>query len=306
MACFHGYGKSSSYFEGWYFKHQADGKTLAFIPGFHVDEEGRKSAFIQIITEESSWLVHYPISEFRVSGDRLRIQIGRNLFTSSGIRIDIHTPEVCCRGTIRYGAFTPLRYDAMGLFRFLPGMECSHGVISLMHRLHGSLTVNGQHWNVNGGRGYIEKDWGTSFPKRYFWAQSNDFKERRCSIMVSAAEIPFAGKMFHGCIGVVWLKGKEYRLATYNGGYPAAWGPRGCILVRGRYRLDVQVLEQAGQSLMAPVSGAMSRVIQESAACRVRFRFTENGIVLFDEVSPCASAEYVGKLGKSGCKAAQK
>ena len=46
-------------------------------------------------------------------------------------------------GTVRYGHFTPLRSDTMGPFRFLPGMECAHGVLSMGHPLEGSVTLNG-------------------------------------------------------------------------------------------------------------------------------------------------------------------
>ena len=43
--------KRKARFEGWYFKHQNAHHTVAFIPGYHVDESGNASAFIQVITE---------------------------------------------------------------------------------------------------------------------------------------------------------------------------------------------------------------------------------------------------------------
>jgi hypothetical protein len=45
--------------------------------------------------------------------------------------------------------------------------------------------------------------------------------------------------------------------------------------------------------LPAPDSGAMSRVIRESLSCPARFRFTEDGRVLFDGESAHASYEWV-------------
>ena len=57
--------------------------------------------------------------------------------------------------------------------------------------------------------GYIEKDWGTSFPNKYFWLQCNDFATGNASIMISVAEIPFLGTKFTGCICSVYLNGKN-------------------------------------------------------------------------------------------------
>ncbi|MCK7537696.1 MAG: tocopherol cyclase family protein [Marinilabiliales bacterium] len=35
--------------------------------------------------------------------------------------------------------------------------------------------------DFSGGRGYIEKDWGHSFPSAYVWMQSNHFQLARIS-----------------------------------------------------------------------------------------------------------------------------
>lgn len=67
--------------------------------------------------------------------------------------------------------FTPLRSDIMGPFRFLPGMECSHGVISMGHSLEGKLDLNGKRIDFSGGTGYVETDRGRSFPSAYLWTQ---------------------------------------------------------------------------------------------------------------------------------------
>ena len=56
-------------------------------------------------------------------------------------------------GALQCGPFTPLKSDIMGPFRFLPGMECSHGVISMGHTLEGTLTLNGAVLDFAGGTG---------------------------------------------------------------------------------------------------------------------------------------------------------
>ncbi|QII81181.1 hypothetical protein G7057_00970 [Jeotgalibaca arthritidis] len=41
------------------------------------------------------------------------------------------------------------------------------------------------------GKGYIEKDWGRSFPKNYIWIQSNHFNDNQRSLFFSYAHIPY-------------------------------------------------------------------------------------------------------------------
>ena len=66
----------------------------------------------------------------------------------------------------------------MGPFHYLPFLECNHAIISLRHHITGSLKVNNQKFQIIGD-GYIEKDWGRSFPQDYLWLQSNSCKRKK-------------------------------------------------------------------------------------------------------------------------------
>lgn len=48
---YQGWGKTSRYFEGWYFKlvNHDGSEALAIIPGIAIDEQGNKQAFIQVL-----------------------------------------------------------------------------------------------------------------------------------------------------------------------------------------------------------------------------------------------------------------
>ncbi|MCL2569059.1 MAG: tocopherol cyclase family protein [Oscillospiraceae bacterium] len=272
----------SARFEGWYYKHQAGGKSLAVIPG-----RARDHAFVQIVTNDDSYYVNYPLAAYH-RGDTLRI--GENSFSRSGVRLDIDCPEVRLFGEVRYGALTSIRGDIMGPFRYVP-MECRHGVISMDHGLAGTLTLNGVRIDFTGGRGYIESDSGRSFPGGYTWVQCNAFGTD-CSIMAAVARIPFCGIRFWGHIAVVRLDGREYRLATYNGGRIVRAAPGIVELRRGKYRLSIAVDSHEGLRLPAPRSGEMTHTIREAISCPAHFRFTEGERVLFEERSKHASYEY--------------
>jgi len=48
---YHGWGKTSKYFEGWYYKviNAKEDKAFAFIPGIAMDKNGEQQAFIQVL-----------------------------------------------------------------------------------------------------------------------------------------------------------------------------------------------------------------------------------------------------------------
>lgn len=293
MINFHGANKTHSYFEGWYFKHQGKAHTVSFIPGVNFDMKGKKSAFVQVITDTASFYLEYPYLCFHASDHKMSLQIENNKFSDSGIEINIQTSAIHCTGTIKYESLLSPESDIMGPFRFFPLMECKHGIISMGHSLKGSLLLNNEKIDFDGGIGYIEKDWGTSFPKNYLWVQCNDFGGVPCSVMVSIAKVPFCGRCFNGCICIVNYNGAEYRLATYKGVQIIRYDETGFVLKQGEYVFTADILSQNSQSLVAPQSGSMLRTIHESASGCARFHLYKQNKLLFDLQSNHAGFEFV-------------
>ncbi len=258
------------FFQGYYFKHQKGAETLCLIAGWSDSER-----FIQIITQNGSW------QTFMTKGSR---------FSGKGIILDIHTPELSLTGKIAYQGLSPIRYDIMGPFRFFP-MECRHGIISMSHQLKGSVTFNGRNIDFTGGKGYIEKDSGRSFPSSYTWVQANDFRED-CSIMAAIAEIPVCGLRFRGCISVIHYKGREYRFATYLGVQILCCTEEKIILKQGSYRLHIQIHTKNSHCLSAPRNGQMSRTILETASCPAEYVFYKGDVQIFHLFSYHTSFEY--------------
>ena len=64
----------------------------------------------------------------------------------------------------------------------------------------GELIINNNLYDFSNGTGYIEKDWGISFPSSYIWAQANDFSNKHCSLFISIANIPYSIFLFKGFI----------------------------------------------------------------------------------------------------------
>jgi hypothetical protein len=166
-------------------------------------------------------------------------------------------------------------------------MECKHDVVSMRHLLDGSLTLNGDIISFADGTGYIEKDWGRSFPESWIWAQGNTFSGSDASFMLSVAKIPWLGKFFIGSIAYLSVAGKTYTFATYNGAkvkrLSFANDTLTFQLVHSQYTLSGTVQQQRHGTLHAPVSGTMSRMIKESADADITLHLTDHsGRVLFD------------------------
>ena len=274
------------YFCGWYYRCQSDSHTLAIIPSVH---KTRDSSFcmIQLITDTNAFHVPFPYDAFKKNGDE--ICIGNNRFGKSGVLLDIRAPNFHAAGSVRFGPFTPIKYDIMGPFRYIPFMQCRHRVYSMRHRADGQFQVNGVPYVFRNAVGYLEGDRGHSFPKEYGWTQCS-FPEG--SLMLSVADIPFGYFHFTGVIGIVLLHKKEYRLATYLGAKAVKIKDGEIIIRQGRLCLAVKQLDLPGHPLQAPVGGAMTRIIHEHPSCKVHYRFTDRNVTLLEFEAPNAAFEY--------------
>ena len=293
MGFFHGTNRTGPYFEGWYFKHQnPQGQTLALIPAFHIDREGRRTASLQVISKDQAWWLEYSETQLKVSQRLFQVQIGQSSFGHQGINLHIQQDNLSLCGSLHYGPFTALRSDIMGPFRFFAGMQCAHGVISMGYSLSGTLELNGEHLDFFDGIGYIETDRGRSFPTKYLWTQCLWDGPDQGSLMLAIATIPLPVGGFTGCICSVLYRGREYRLATYRGVKIEARSSSGAVIRQGRYRLEAELLSERRQPLRAPVEGRMERTIHESLCAEVRYRFWHGDSLLFQHTDSNASFEY--------------
>lgn len=275
-----------NFFCGWYFRCQSDRQTLAIIPSVH---KTRESDFctIQLITDTEAFHVLLPYTDYRNGGNG--ITIADNHFGKEGIGLDIQTPDLRAFGSIGFSAFTPLRYDIMGPFQYVPFLQCRHSVYSMGHFVNGKITINGIPYVFQNAAGYVEGDRGRSFPREYVWTQCS-FSDG--SLMLSIADIPLGAFRFTGVIGAVLLRGKEYRLATYLGARAVKITAEEIIVRQGKYTLTVKPRGPLGHPLRAPVGGAMSRTIHEHPSCKAFYRFDDGGNTLLELDAPNAAFEY--------------
>ena len=314
-ALFHGFGRGRDFFEGWYFKF-ADGaqrQMWAVIPGVFLASSkfpGQEShAFVQTLngrTGESRYH-RYDVRDFSASPSEFDVRVGPNRFRIDSIQLDIQRPEQTLSGELAFRGISPwpvtvFSPGVMGWFAYVPFMECYHGVLSFDHEVSGSLRIGGHRADFSGGRGYIEKDWGKSFPRGWVWMQTNHFAEVGTSLTASVARIPWLGRAFPGFLAGLWHGGRLYRFATYTG---AALGQFAITDTRvtfsmqdGRHRLEVEAKRSAGGLLRAPFRTAMVQRLMESLTAEVSVRLLERrtGREIFAGTGTSAGLEVGGDI----------
>ena len=270
-AIYQGGNINRRYFEGWYFKQaDAEGKQVfAVIPGVSFSEDGSSNhAFVQIISGSgSTHYFSYPIDSFTFDAHiPFSIRIGDSIFTEAGMTLRLEDDTGKVHGDVRFGPWTPwpvtpLSPGIMGWYRFAPFMETYHGVLSMDHEVSGSIDIDGESIELDGGRGYAEKDWGHSFPSSWIWAQANHFDRRGISVTISVAKVPWLAASFVGSIAGLLIDGKLHRFATYTGARLAcietSTNEAHLILRDRREELEVHIHGSEAQTLMAPTFGAM-------------------------------------------------
>ncbi|MBK8564364.1 MAG: hypothetical protein IPN76_13760 [Saprospiraceae bacterium] len=304
---YHGWGRTQGYFEGWYYKlvDAAEAQVFAVIPGISMGKDGESHAFIQVLDGKHCKASYheFPAADFRPSEAGFYLQLGANSFSGSHIELDL--PEL--KGRIEWQSPTPWPKmlgapGVMGWYSFVPFMQCFHGVVSLHHRLSGQLQVHGQPVDFGGGIGYIEKDWGTSFPRSYIWMQSNHFSqpEKTC-LFASVAHIPWLNGHFIGyLVGFQWGD-TLYRFATYTGAsMKASLGEQAVHLQfrDRRYRLEITALQAPGAVLISPLTGEMKGKVNESMQGTLHLRFYDRDALVFDSIGRNAGLELAGEVGE--------
>ena len=304
---FQGWTRKRSYFEGWYFKvvNQAETKAFAIIPGIAMDDQSKSHAFIQVLNGKKQTAQYHKFNRelFVPSPDTFNIAIHDNHFSRNAIQLNM--PRL--KGNLEFSDTVPwpnpwYSPGIMGPYTFLPFMECYHGIVSMDHSIKGELEVDGEILNFDNGRGYIEKDWGQSFPSAYVWLQTNHFSQPGFSVKVSVAKIPYMAYSFVGFIAGIWLGDRLIQFTTYNQSKLRKsiidTEKVELVMENKNHRLEIFVRREAATALASPILGLMDGRIEESMNALVEVKLTDRktGKIIFNDVGRNAGLEVAGKI----------
>jgi hypothetical protein len=260
-------------FEGWFCKidDKKNDWMISVIWGYSTHETF-KHAFIQFqdSVKHQTTYVRYPMQMLSWTKEPFVLRIGKNELSMEGMRLDFEAEGVSVRGDFSFSPFQPIKMsllkpNIMGWLTYFPN-ECNHAITSMMHHASGTFQMGEKVWDVVDAAVYMEKDWGSGFPKEYVWAQANDWETS--SVVFSYASVPMLGKHQKGFFLVLHHEGVEYRFSSIEGSkmvdFQVEEGAFSVSIKKGSTLLRLKAKQAHPVPLAAPVQGEMKAHIKES------------------------------------------
>lgn len=300
---FLGQGRKPPYFEGWYFRFvTANGRALSFIPGISLNESSSQS-FVQMIESSESRYFKFPAKEFEYSEKSFYVKVGNCTFTSDGISINLNENskiigKVKFKNKIMFPKSTASP-GIMGLLSYLPTLKCNHAIICVKCDLEGEISIDDNKIDFDGGVGYIEKDWGSSFPDSYIWAQSCGFDDKNTSFMIAVAKIYVLGLKLNGLISFLYHNCTFYKFATYSGAYVKNLYYNDSLSMKIKspeYTMRIDLSPDEAGVLKAPENGAMNREIRESGCGQIDVTLLKGRNIIYSGKGKSAGIEFCGNI----------
>lgn len=310
---YHGKNKNKNFFEGWYFK-IVDKNNLykfAFIPGIAYGEsKSQHHSFIQIVNchNISYEYLKFKENEFTYNNHNFHIAINKNLFSLNGINLNLNYKKNLIKGNLKFKNIskwpsTFINPGSMGIYNYLLFMECYSQVCILNGDIEGSLSINGTEVDFTGGKVYVEKNWGSSFPKSWVWIQSNNFKNPSVSVTCSLATIPFPIKDFRGFLIGLTINNKFYSFTTINRSklnLKNMGEDIELVTYNKNYKLTLKTTTNKDDFVlcMGPKNGAMVPLVRETLCGNVELTLIDNrsNKIIFKGVGQSTGIEYGGKM----------
>ena len=208
--------KKKNYFEGWYLRF-TDSKTngnYAIIVAMTKDKDD-PHAFIQFYNgvKHTATYYRYQLSDFSYDKLKNEVYIGDNIlspkkchFEEDGIFLDVEVKN--------HIALHPYKNSdsAMGYMSNFP-LECFQEVIFMKGDAEVLIKTKDETISFT-GNAYMEKTYGTNFPQRWIWIQSNYSENTLLSFSVGKVPLFIFRKL--GFFLIFQHNNKEYRYSTYN------------------------------------------------------------------------------------------
>jgi len=303
---FQGSLSGRSYFEGWYYKivDRGENSVIAIIPGVSLGEESTHS-FIQVLdgTRQTYDYYRYGIDEFKYSRDEFRIEVGNSTFTTDRIELQVQGREGIISGELSFNDLRPWpgrlwSPGSMGALGLVPGIPCYHHVLSLDHRVSGQISVGDRILDFEGGRGYTEKSWGRSFPRRWIWVQSNHFEQPGTCFILAFARMNLHSRPISGLTCGLFREKQHFEFCTWSGGRVTEMnvGERkvNIVLENPRNKLELEAIQAATTKMLVPHIGGMTGSVFESLTSLVKFALLDKkgDTTLLEGTGRCAGVEF--------------
>lgn len=301
-------------FEGWYFKvTDSDGNTFSFIPGITGGRRKKDAhSFIQVLNgPQTKYHYHrFPTSNFTAEQDPFSISIDKNYFSLEALKLDITSKDQHIKGTLNFtqiSKWQDSKYSpgSMGIFNFIPFMQCYSQVCAMGLQVEGELLIDNKCYSFSSGRGYVEKNWGRAFPYSWIWLQSNSFSNPTVALSCSIGKVPLLFGSFRGFLVGLWHNNNFISFTTMKGS-KAKINPLGRDVLlefeNDKYKLYIKSEADTKDFILCrgPRDGKMVPLVEECLKGKLYIHLLElsSGRILLEDVGRSAGIEYGGDMMK--------
>ena len=256
------------YFEGYYFKFINEEKEIVIlISGISISPK-EKYSFIQIASSHSKDVVLYkfPLTDLTLSKDAFDFRIGKNEFSQNRIilNLDKISAEIQITNNVNWNR-SFMNPNIMGFLSYIPKVECKHDIITVQSEISGFIKLDEHKILFNKGDGYIEKNWGSSFPKKYIWLHANQFDNRQLSLQFALAKPKwffFRPEVYIGYI----MTGELIHFGTHRFSLVSVEKNDDSTLItikKIKYHITIKIKHKAPVNLIGPTNGILKNKIAE-------------------------------------------
>jgi hypothetical protein len=285
---FHFLSKKAPSFEGFYCKvAQQDGTTLVVICGYAKSAE-KAHFFIQVSTQSANTLYfEYPIDKLIPHTEGFSFSINGNQISSKGIVIN----EKNCTIDLTFTKFskwkrTLTKPSIMGVLTYVPFVECKHDVISPYFEVSGNATIENTQLEFTDDAGYIDKNWGKSFPKKYIWGHVAGFEKENIAIQFAQGSPSWLFWNVPVHLGFLRLNDNIYTFNSWKGGKMTMInvGHKEVYIRSRKFKIHLTFKKGSELKLKAPINGKVEDNIVESAGIETKVLIHERKLFSKDKL----------------------
>lgn len=187
----------NKYFEGWFHKIYSSKYKASFIViyGYATGNSTNKFGFIQVhIPNQQVLIMYFDKNEIFCDPNQHVIRMGAHVLTTH--KIDINTNEIGIQLDLTNNQPIRTFKNSMGYNYVIPNLPCYHAILNKSHTISGEIRAGDTSFVMGKDMGYLEKNWGTSFPDNYIWLHAVDPTNTEVNLLFSQAEIKWMGGTF--------------------------------------------------------------------------------------------------------------
>lgn len=200
--------KKTNYFEGWYFRFTTtENENYAVIFALTKNKKDPHS-FIQVFknNDEEGIYLRYPVEDFSYNHETYEVTIQNHTLSPQKIILNYENLHF----NITFQQMDTLNEkSAMGFLSNVP-LQCFQEVVYIDGTAKGFINEKQVY-----GKIYLEKTYGSKFPVKWIWIQSNH-SINHSSISFSVGLIPMMFFMSKGFLAILKNKDKIYHFYTGN------------------------------------------------------------------------------------------